>query len=244
MIYNIINGTFEKNGIRVGDLVAMVNFVQWYRKDQNNPNIKFHLRPGVLVNEQYIYEFYHFLNGYTDCFSTEEGFQTLPYNNVNLWDFRDITGDHISIYNTKQQEDKVVVFPIVDATYHTTRNWTDKIIDDTLKFYSEQYPDSEKLLCVKDLPITMPELYGFSISTNFMANIRHIMTARVFVGGDTGSSHFAWALNPGPEVLHYYNNSRGMIHTLPFYLLEGKGKIFTYYLNLTAATLNGKLIEN
>jgi hypothetical protein len=67
-------------------------------------------------------------------------------------------------------------------------------------------------------------------------NYYHITTSEIFVGGDTGSSHFAWALDKGPKELLYYGSSRGLIHTLPFYLLQGKGKMSTYWLDCEGST--------
>jgi ADP-heptose:LPS heptosyltransferase len=64
-----------------------------------------------------------------------------------------------------------------------------------------------------------------------MENINHIQTAEIFIGGDTGTTHFAFSLDRGPKDLIYYNSSRGLIHTLPFYLLEGKGKMATYWMD-------------
>jgi hypothetical protein len=62
------------------------------------------------------------------------------------------------------------------------------------------------------------------------------MTAETFIGGDTGTSHFAWSLDRGPVNLLYYNSGRGMMHCLPFYLLEGKGKVMKYWLNFEGTT--------
>jgi ADP-heptose:LPS heptosyltransferase len=79
---------------------------------------------------------------------------------------------------------------------------------------------------------------GWRYSTNFVQNYYHITTAEVFVGGDTGSSHFAWALNRGPKDMLYYNSSRGLIHTLPFYLLQGKGRMTNYWLDFEGTKWN------
>jgi ADP-heptose:LPS heptosyltransferase len=57
------------------------------------------------------------------------------------------------------------------------------------------------------------------------------MSAETYIGGDTGTSHFAWALDKSPKNLIYYSSSRGLVHTLPFYALEGKGKIKSYWLD-------------
>lgn len=242
MIYNVIPGTFNKYGIRNGDMIAMINFLQWYRKDQGNDNIKFHIRQGVIVNQSYCHEFFNFLKEHTDFFTDEEGYGEMPYNEVMLWDFRDIIGDHVVINNNREKKQKIVVFPVYDAEYHTYRNWSIKLLDSILQKYSEAYPDHEKVLCVKDMPPIDANLHGFSVSTNFMNNIKHIMEAEIFIGGDTGTSHFASALDNGPECVYYYNG-RGMLHTLPFYLLQdGKGTLNKFWVNCEGTTYNGELI--
>jgi hypothetical protein len=240
LIYNVINGTFNKYGIRSGDLIAMINFLQWFRKDQNRPNIKLHIGSNVLVLQDYVREFFDFLCENTDCFSQEPGYTELPYYDLMLWDFRDIIGDHVVINNIKEIKPKVVVFPIYDATYHTTRNWSIKLFQNILEEFSKKYPNHEKIICVKDTPEIAFNNFGFSVSTNFMNNINHIMEAEVFIGGDTGTTHFASALNRGPKELIYYYNGRGMIHTLPFHLSSGKGTLRRYWVNCENTTYNGK----
>ena len=242
MIYNVIPGTFNNYGIRNGDMIAIINFLKWFRQKENNPNIKLYITHNVIVNTDYCKTFFKFLCENTDYFSNEEGFQTLPYNELMLWDFRDIIGDHALIINPRQQKKKIVVFPIYDADYHNNRNWSLELLDSILKEYSEKYPDYEKIVCVKDIPAIDINMYGFSMSINFMSNINHIMESEIFIGGDTGTSHFASVLDKGPKELIYYYNGRGMIHTLPFYLLEGKGKLKKFWLNCYKTTYKGELI--
>lgn len=242
MIYNVNNTTFNSYGLRNGDLVAVVNFVQWFRKDQNDPGIQLYFEPGVIVDVDYVTKFYNFLLKQTDCFSVIPGDKRLPWNEVMLWDFRDIIGDHAVIENLEAQKKKIVVCPIYDAQYHSYRNWTQFMFDDILKEYSELYPDYEKIIGVKDAPSTNSNLHGFEISTDFYTNLYHIMEAEIFIGGDTGTSHFASALSPGPKELIYYYNGRGMIHTLPFYLFEGRGKLKKFWLNCYGTTYKEQYI--
>jgi hypothetical protein len=242
MIYNVVPGTFNKYGIRFGDLVAVVNFIQWFRQDRGRPDIKLHIRPNVLVPQGHVHTFFKFLCETTDCFSEEEGIINLPYHELMLWDFRDIIGDHVSLPNNRTPQKKVVVFPIYDAEYHTHRNWSLKLLDSILAEMADTYPTHERIICVKDLPEISFNTYGFTFSTDFLTNIYHIMEAEVFVGGDTGSSHLASAVNPGPKRLIYYYNGRGMIHTLPFHVLQGKGELRKFWVNCEGTTHNGKLI--
>lgn len=242
MIYNVIPGTFNNYGIRNGDLICIINFVQWFRKKQNNPKIQVYLSPGVLVDQDYVTKFYEFIAKQSDCFSRVPGKQQLPYHELMLWDFRDITGDHATVHNTEHMKKKVVVFPIYDAEYHNYRNWTQKLINEVLEEYSAKYPDHEKWLCAKDKPPSDLNLRGFEVSTGFYDNIYHIMEAEVFVGGDTGTSHFAAALDPGPKELIYYYNGRGMLHTLPFHVLNGKGILKRFWQNCYSTTYKGQLV--
>jgi len=90
MIYNGYPGTFNNYGIRNGDMIAIINFLQWFRMQEDNSNIKLYVHPNVIVNQDYCRKFYDFLKNQTDCFSDTEGYQDLPYHELMLWDFRDI----------------------------------------------------------------------------------------------------------------------------------------------------------
>ena len=64
--------------------------------------------------------------------------------------------------------------------------------------------------------------------TDFITNLYHIMDCEYFVGGDTGTSHFAAALDPSPPNLIYFMNKQKQdTHALPFYH-KNKGKIKYY----------------
>lgn len=227
MIIDIIPGTFG-GPMRNGDLVGVCNVVEYLRQMKNDNNIKFNLKPGSVNSAQYCVDFHHFLLENTDYLTTQPGEKTLSWRNVNLWDFRDICGDLVKIPNNRQQKKKIVVFPLFDASYNTYRNWPKELFDKILKEYEiEQYKDYEKIICSKD----NVEVDGWKNSTDFMANVYHIMDAEIFIGGDTGTSHFAGALESGPKQLIYYYSSRGLLHTTPFYALGGKGQIRTYWLD-------------
>ena len=237
MIYNITPTTFGTLGTRNGDLIAIVNILQWLRKKENNPNIKFHLQDGVLNKDDYVKKFYSYLFDLTDCFSLYPGDVNFQWNNVSVWDARDVIGDHVVINNSKTQEKKVVVFPVYDAQYNTQRNWSMDALSTILTECREKYPNHKKYICCKDEPPSFINTKDFTISTDFISNIEHIMTAEVFYGGDTGVSHFASALEPGPKNKIYYYSSRCMIHTIPFYYIqERRGELRTFWVDFTGAT--------
>lgn len=228
MIINIRKGVFG-DCIRNGDLIAVANVVEHLRKINNNPKIRFWIDLNAMSSEKHCQDFHSFLIQITDYFSAFEGTEELPWRKVNLWDFRDISGDLVKIPNHKGMKKKIVVFPLTDAPYNTYRNWPSHVFSQIIeKYSSDEYNYYEKIICSKD---------GFAsndkwqVSTDLITNLVHIMDAEIFVGGDTGTSHFAWALDKGPKDMIYYNSSRGLIHTLPFYLMQGKGRMSTYWLD-------------
>jgi len=232
-IYNISSDTFGH--IRMGDLVAVCNAVEYLRK--NNPDIKFHMKHGSIDESDHVQRFYDFLLINTNYFSALPGNQDLPWKRVNLWDFRAISGDQVKITNSLPMKNKVVIFPLFDAPYNTYRNWPKQIFLQKLEQCCSEYPQYEKIICVSNRGLLPPADYSqFTISTDFMDNIHHVMTCKVFLGGDTGTSHFAWSLDRGPETLRYVMSNRGLIHTAPFYLLEGKGKLEQYWLDFEGTT--------
>jgi hypothetical protein len=237
MIINIEPGTFGT--VRNGDMIAVANVLEHIRKINNDPMIQFHLKTGNVSSDTHCQTFYEIMLKMTNYFSSEPGEQSLPWKKVNVWDFRDISGDLVKIPNNAPMEKKIAVFPLFDATYNQWRNWPKDVYEQIIAKYStKEYEDYEKVICKKGAPTESCPFEGWRYSTNFVQNYYHITTAEVFVGGDTGSSHFAWALDKGPKDLIYYGSSRGLVHTLPFYLIEGKGKMSTYWLDFEGTKWN------
>lgn len=233
MIINIEPGTFGT--VRNGDLIAICNVIEHLRKININKDIRFHMKPGSMSNERHVELFHTWLIGFTDYFSAFEGSQSLPWRKVNVWDYRDISGDLVKIPNPLPMKKKIVVFPLLDAPYNQWRNWPGHVVQQVLdRFKGEKYDDYEKIICCK-IPLNVE---GWIDSTDFMANIHHIMEAEIFVGGDTGTTHFAFALDRGPEDMIYYGSSRALVHTLPFYLLTGKGRMTNYWLDFEGTKWN------
>ena len=224
---NIHKGCFG-DCIRNGDLIAVGNVLEYLRKVNNQPYIRFHMMPGAISSEKYCQDFYQFLLKQTNWFSEHQSQDSLQWERVNLWDFRDISGDLVTIPNPEKMVKKIVVFPLTDAPYNQYRNWPKNVLDKIIEQYNtEEYKDYDKIICSKDTIFKD----GWYSSTDFMTNIYHIQTAEIFVGGDTGTTHFAFSLARPPKDMIYYNSSRGLIHTLPFHLLQGKGKMVTYWLD-------------
>jgi hypothetical protein len=235
MIYNITPETFG-GAVRNGDLIAVCNVVEYFRH-KFDKTTKFHMLPGSINPADYCGKFYEFLLNQTDYFSEVQGDEPLLWKRVNLWDFREISGDLVRIHNSSPMEKKIAIFPVIGAQYNTYRNWPGEVLISILNgFNVPQYDGYEKIVCT-ELQLNV-EGYGFKNSTDFMDNIHHIMTTEIYVGGDTGTSHFAFALDRGPKSLKYHNSGRGLVHTLPFYLMQGKGENAGYWLNYENTTWN------
>ena len=226
MILNIKKGVFG-DCIRNGDLIAVANVVEYLRLE--TPDLKFYIHSDAMAQADYNRQFYSWMLKNTDYFSETPGEKDLNWSRVNLWDFRDISGDLVKIHNPLIQEKKIVICPLFDAPYNTYRNWPRPVFDDLLEHYSKSlYDGYEKIIATNN-----PDFYheGWTQSIDIEINLYHIMSAEIFVGGDTGTSHFAWALDKSPKTMIYLNSSRGLLHTLPFYLLKGKGSTRTYWLD-------------
>lgn len=227
-IINIERGTFG-GPLRMGDLVGVCNVVEHLRRINNKTNIQFYIKNEAISPEKYVQDFYSFLLEITNYFSKFEGQNSLPWQRVNLWDFRDISGDLLKIPNNKPMQKKIVIIPLFDAPYNVYRNWPKELLQQLVQKYSnEEYSNYSKIICSRD-PNCQYEQW--TTSTDIIDNLNHIMDAEIFIGGDTGTSHFAWSLDRSPQDMIYYNSSRGLIHTLPFYLMQGKGKMFTYWMD-------------
>lgn len=226
MIYNIFSETFCGN-LRNGDLIAVMNVIEHLRK-LNDKNIQFYVEK-LINQDQYNIDFYNFLSNNTDYFSKLPGDQILPWKNVSIWDYRSKSGDLVKIQNNVEVVKKIVIFPVLDTSYNKYRNWPMNVFTDIIDKYStSEYSDYEKIICIKDGLINT-SFEKWKISTDFMTNVNHILNAEIFIGGDTGTSHFAFSLNIGPSKLIYYNNTVGSINFLPFYLTKGKGELRTYW---------------
>lgn len=226
MIYNVSRGTFGDT-LRMGDLIAVANVIEHFRTLEKNSEIKFYIEKQYIQPIFYCYEFYDWLVVNTNYFSAIPGEQYLPWRNVNLWDYRDISGDLVTIENKFVTRDKVVVCPVYNAKYNVYRNWPTSILNDIVEQCVKQYPKYEKVLLTPD----DIQIEGFVTSKRLTDNLEHIMTSKVYIGGDTGLSHFTGALNRGPEPI-YWVSSRGLIHTTPInWHTKKKGTLRTYWLD-------------
>lgn len=223
MIVNIPLGAFG-GPLRNGDMIGVANIVEHLR--QSDPTISFYLMPDAVSNSEYCQRFYKFLVDNTNYFSKEPGNNVINWKNISVWDYRGICGDIVKIHNNKKKERKVVIFPLFNAQYNQYRNWPERLFEELIhKYNSDMYFDYKKVICTED----NIAVEGWETSKDFMTNIDHIMTSEIFVGGDTGTSHFVGALVNGPDEIFYYCSGHGLLHTIPFYSLSGKGILVQYW---------------
>lgn len=224
MIINVGLGTFG-GALRLGDLLGVANVLCHFRTTENNDQIKFHLRPNAVSNTAYVQEFYQWLLANTDFYSTVPGEIDLPWQRVNIWDYRDISGDLVKIENKNNKTDKIVVAPLFDAAYNTYRNWTSDVFDRIIDWANKNYSDHD-LVILAHQPRQVPK---WRTVTKLTDGLLEIMTARIYVGGDTGLSHFAGCLTPGPDPEYYYS-SRSLIHATPLHWpVSKRGQMHTYW---------------
>ena len=233
MIVNITRETFG-GALRMGDMVAACNVVEHLRLKSNNPNLRFYFNPDVLGNSSHCHKFHQFLLRQTNYLTENRGDNDLAWRKVNLWDFRDISGDLVKIPNNYDKKKKIVICPVLDAPYNIYRNWPKGQWEKCVENQKKNLPNHQIVICVNN-PKLLDDISKLDssiiISTDFDENLKHIMECEVFIGGDTGTSHFAWSLENGPIDLIYLSSSRGLVHTLPFYLIKGKGLMQCYWMD-------------
>jgi hypothetical protein len=240
MILNVsidVFGSRYRLKMRNGDIVAVANVIEYLRRNNEElKDLKFYLMPDAVHPNEHVTKFLNFLIKNTDYFSDVPGQYNFNWHFVNLWDFRCISGDLLKFPNSLPMEKKIIVCPIFDATVQdsvgTYKNWPMPTFQSILnEFNTDEYKDYEKIIGVGS-NISIPiDTTGWTVSTDFETNLNHIMTSEIFIGGDTGTSHFAWSLDRGPKRLIYYNSTRGLLNCMPFYSLQGKGEIRSYWLD-------------
>lgn len=212
--------------MRMGDIVACANVVEHLRQQLQEPELKLNIANSVQPTS-YVQQFLTWMTDHTDYFSTIPAESHLPWIRVNLWDYRDISGDLVVIKNNHVRQKKIVVNPLFDAAYNTYRNWPESVYKEIIQQTETSYPNHD-LVIVNQFKINQDK---WRCSTNLIETLMEIMTAEHYIGGDTGLSHFVGALDKGPEPT-YYTSSRGLLHTTPInWLTKKKGTMKTYWLD-------------
>jgi len=224
----IMNVTGRKYGmaVRNGDMLGFCNIVEHLRQRENRQDIKIHIEENTLFRADFRFQFRDFLYEHTDYLSRERGGVILP--KYCVWDYRKKAGDYVKIKNPYPQKKKICITPVFDAGYNEFRNWSIENTQNLIDRYSKShFKDHEKVFCSIMAPSEI-NYRGFIISSDFRENLRHIMEAETYIGGDTGTSHFAGSLDPAPrELIYYLHKQNHRLGEIPFHF-QTKGTVLYY----------------
>jgi len=215
MILNVTAANFG-GPMRNGDLIALCNLVQGLRNQLNEPELQVHVPDDAIQPQEYIRQMRDWLVQNTDYFTIQVGNVEFGDNHMNLWDMRCIYGDVVKITpKARPQVNKIVIVPLFDASYNQYRNWSPKMFEEICEFYSASEYNAYDRIILSQLPI-YHKTYKFDICHNFLEGLNHLQNCTIYVGGDTGLSHFVSALDDNKRINYFYG-SHGLIHTNPFY---------------------------
>lgn len=232
IIINITGNDFGGKP-KMGDMIGILNVLQYMRNKNNNQKIKFYIHDSeIQQGKEYVKLFKDFLIKYTDYLSDVKG--TLNFEGfVEIWGFRELNGEYVLIKNNEEIKNKICIFPLLDAEYNGERNWSKELLQEIINDFAT-YDDYEKYICIADNHYLRDiDIKDFNVSLNFIDNINHIINCKYYVGGDTGFSHFVSVLDNVKRFTkyYYYDGNHGgwrSSFTSPFYTNMGKEKIIYY----------------
>ncbi len=241
MILEVYPGLFAQQGLRFGDLVGVCNVLEYLRKIHKNKKIKFYVPDTAVYPEPHCYIFRDWLIENTNYLcgikSQPKNLQQLDVipgtdptypNMYNIWGMRESVvepkqfvlsiKDLVKIPCKSPKQKKIVVAPLTDAAYNFERNWSLEMTQSIVNL-GHQYEQGYERIIVSKQPILGLDLGLFRYSHDFKENLQHVIDCEYFIGGDTGWSHFASALQKRPECKFYYS-SKTWGTTCPFYWKE------------------------
>ena len=231
----VINVNFNNfyGKLRNGDILGICNILGFVRKVEKDETIKMHVPESLILQPEFGIKYFNFLKSHTDYFAESPGELNFTYENINFWDYRSVIGDNTKVNNTMyEKKDKVCLFPIFDAPYNTYRNWSIELTNYILERYQNEYSTYDIFVCVDKKLNSFYEKLNLGraqLSFDFDDNLKHICDCKVYVGGDTGTSHLAGSMI-NPAINDYYYSCEGLIHTLPLnYKTNGTVKMYSKY---------------
>ena len=228
-ILNVFKVNFAE--IKNGDLVALINILEHLRIRENDPKLQFFVEPTALHQAEYCKQFYEFIKKETDYFSSVRGRDTLNIRLKSVWNYRMALGDIVKLKINREKQKKISIFPLFDAVTNPARNWPIELAQEIInRFSGPDYADYTKVFCGKVLPKSL-DLRDFAVSGNFKANLSHLLSSEIYVGGDTGMTHFANSLENGPKTIFYIPKDSAR-NTYPLHFEQGE-------LNFYEGTPNG-----
>jgi hypothetical protein len=248
-VINVYPGLFARDGLRMGDLIAACNFLEYARQYSGSHYLKMYIPSTAINGKPHCFKMAEWLFKNTDYLSdklenpvdiqvpqwTDATYPDL----INLWNIRkdvltrkqfvlDIP-DLVRLPGPHRKKRKIVLAPLIDADYNQDRNWTveytQKIVN-RFNYYAESIFPTEMIIASKDV-IQGLDVKAFTYSHDFEQNLEHVLECECYIGGDTGMSHFAGALMPGPVNCFYHYPKSTYGTTNPFHWkIQGN---MTYY---------------
>lgn len=245
----VYNGLFGPNlalaALRMGDLIAVCNFLEYIRELTDQPKLQMCLPDEVVFSQtsnqllvqgevDHCIKFRDWLTENTDyiCKSSDQLIElnvtpgtdpTYSYM-YNIWNIRKDVAiprqdvfhieDRVILPGNTIKEDCIVIHPLVDAPYNAHRNWPLELIQRLIDDY-QYYTTFDKVLIAKE-PIPGLNEKNFRYSHDFNENLEIVRKCVSYIGGDTGFSHFAGALSPGPKYCQYLYSQHTYGTTFPF----------------------------
>lgn len=228
MIINIQQKDFGGR-IRNGDILGICNILEHIRFTENDKTIKYYLPDDSIQESDYVVKFRDFIKKHTDYLSDSPGESYFQFERLNCWDYRALSGDLVKVNNDSyNKEDKICIFPLIDAQYNLYRNWSTELLTQIVKYYKTI--SNNIILCCHDnnktiLQNLFPEL---QFSTDYDENLYHICTCTHFAGGDTGTSHLAGSLTNRPKNLFFYASAE-VYHTFPLGFKENEMRMYSNF---------------
>jgi hypothetical protein len=195
--------------VRMGDLTFLLYRLEYERRRCTTHHLKFYIPDENIfthefwgsVSGDFRLHYKHWLEQRTDYFSAVPGDEDCPVV-LSWWGMLRDLKDLVAISNPEPIKPKICIFPLVDAKYNQERNWPRRVLDDILREYS-QYEEYERIICCANELKTI-NAYNFTFSTDFGTNLQHLLECEIFVGGDTGFTHLAGALDKPKRIMKYY----------------------------------------
>lgn len=235
--------------MRMGDMIGACNFLEFLREFNQMPELALYI-PNISVSitpSHHCFKMRNWLLDNTNYVTvTPEKLLTLPiapgtdptYNDMyNIWNIRkdvlvrrqsvfDIE-DLVKIPNKEPQQNKIVICPLTDAPYNTYRNWPMHLLQHIVTQWHCQKTTHELIIACPE-PISGLDIGYGKYSHKFEDNLLHVQQCRTFIGGETGFTKFASALDPSPQEALYYYSAETYGTTLPFRWTQFKHRIIYY----------------
>lgn len=216
--------------VRMGDAVGIAAFLELLRF-QFNTNIRIYLpkghSAGVLPTYlgDYFYLFYDF-----------SLMKQLPYRG-NIWGWYEYATKYYDITpkfpNAQLVHNfpmlKFCINPLFDAPYSKDRNWKPELLQKIVTAILDNYPKTATISVIASPTLTLPTLPPSVkiVQKTLGDSLRELMTSDIYIGGETGLTHFAFQVERYPKVVICLRGEKVEEYTASL-TQKDKPKIFSF----------------